>query len=66
MRAIVAVTALALLLLLSGCAGVRAVTANTSEALEELRAKCIDGLGGIWIETRDIYDCRPRQQDPRT
>lgn len=53
------------LVLLTGCAsGVLAQTPHTNDATEEIRAKCLD-LGGIWMESKDRFQCRPPQQDPR-
>ena len=52
------------LLLLTGCAGVRAVTPYTSDAIERSRAMCL-GAGGIWMESTERATCmRQRDAEP--
>jgi len=50
--------AMVLVLLLSGCAGIRAVTPYTTEETEKARAECL-AAGHLWIESQDRAACRP-------
>ena len=47
---------LPIVLLLTGCAGIRAVTSYTTEETERERAACLSA-GGARLETRAQYHC---------
>ena len=52
-------------LLLTGCAGIRAVTPYTTDETEQERAACL-AVGGAWLETQTQYQCARPPAKERT